>query len=179
MRENLSSTQGENETREMTMNDKSIFISVGHLLSPNQLACLGCIRQILIDRQMRIVSIERKAQMLDDPIRAIRHAIDETNGTIILAFIRYVIPEIIEFPWVDEQKPMHGRRLPTVWNQIEGAMSLQASRPLLIICEKGLSYEGILDPVISPIIEIDLNDPYLDARKMLTPVFSEWVKRLN
>src|SRR5579859_6069096 len=103
----------------------AIFISVGHFLTPREARFVESIKDELGHHGLIPVTIERRAQMIDDPIATIRRVIHESAGTIVVAIERQRIVEAVEFPKSSDFRVIAPRVIPTVWNQIEAAMTLK------------------------------------------------------
>lgn len=131
---------------------KEVFVSVGHGLTRDEEAFLQEVRDFLARIGVRTVTIERQAQMVSDPIGTIRAAIQRTSGTVVIAIERFRTGDVVEFPKSEQAIGLGPLRLATVWNQIEAGMALQAGRPLLLLVEEGLAFQGVVDPAIHEVI---------------------------
>jgi hypothetical protein len=125
-----------------------IFVSVGHWLTAEQHHFVEEIDNILRTHGYAPITIGRTTDIVEHPLEIIRGVIAEAQGAIIIAFARIHIKAAIEYPDTPFAKSVAGWNLPTVWNQIEAAMAIQAKIPLLLLCEEGLHFEGIIDPQI-------------------------------
>jgi hypothetical protein len=130
----------------------AIFVSVGYQLSMPQRAFVNHVDELIIHAGFAPVTIGRTTTALERPLEMIRDVIEMSSGTIVIAFARLEIGAATEYPGTDFARALAPRRLPTVWNEIEAAMTVQAQHPLLVLCERGLHYEGIIDPLIHLVI---------------------------
>lgn len=86
---------------------------------------------------------------MDAPLKAIRRLMLESNGVITIAFRRL---------YITEGESKHGTDIPNIsstairsswltspWCQIEPAMAYQLGLPVLVLREKGVLAEGILE----------------------------------
>lgn len=132
--------------------ERAVFISVGHSLIPQHATLVRQISAYLVNRGIAPIKVERRAQQISDPVGTIRNIVRRSAGTIVIATVRHKATGVVEPPGDANARPQPDRATTTVWNQIEAAMTLQSQHPLLIICEEGLTYEGIIDPSIYPLI---------------------------
>ena len=70
---------------------------------------------------------------------------DQCDGTVVVAFERWYLRDATEQRGGDQERVVRGESLPTVWNQIEAAMAYVKDLPLLVIVERGLIPEGLLE----------------------------------
>jgi hypothetical protein len=86
---------------------------------------------------------------MDAPLKAIRRLMLESNGLITVAFRRTFIEKgsarfSTDIPGV-LPSPIDGKWLTSPWPHIEAAMAYQLGLPVLILREKGVLDEGILE----------------------------------
>lgn len=132
--------------------EREVFISVGHSLIPQHATLVRLISAYLLSQSITPVKVERQAQQISDPVGTIRNIVRKSAGTIVIATVRHAATGVVVLPSGANAQSQPGRATTTVWNQIEAAMTLQCQHPLLILCEEGLTYEGIIDPSIHPLI---------------------------
>ena len=112
---------------------------------------------------------------MDAPLKAIRRLMLECNGLITVAFRRtYVEKGIARFRTdVKQLKPSSINRmwLTTPWAHIEPAMAYQLGLPILLLREKGVLEDGILERGVA-----GLYMPEFDLEKPVAHYFSspEW-----
>ena len=155
----------------------SVFISVGHLLSPVQQQLLSQVDALLVKHGKHSVTIGRPT-LQQQPLTLIRDIITETQGTIAIAFVRLKVSVGTEYPGTDFAQHIAPRSLPTVWNQIEAAMTLQAQHPLLILCEEGVTPAGIIDPAIFPVVPFSLNLTSHSLSDSIVSAMCIWLQQL-
>lgn len=155
-----------------------VFISVGHGLVPENAALVRLISSYLMSQGINPLAVERRAQQISDPVGTIRSVVQKSAGTIVIATTRYKVSGVTEFPKGSNARLQPDRNLTTVWNQIEAAMTLQCQHPLLILCEEGLMYEGIIDPSIHPLIIYSPEDVSDQIPAHVLEAISDWCKWL-
>jgi hypothetical protein len=86
---------------------------------------------------------------MDAPLKAIRRLMLECNGLITIAFRRTFIEKGTARFRTDieslNELPIDGRWLTTPWAHIEAAMAYQIGLPILILREKGVLDDGLLE----------------------------------
>ncbi len=86
---------------------------------------------------------------MDSPLKAIRRLMLESNGMITIAFRRLHISDGANKYGADEPDtsptPVQDAWLTSPWCQIEPAMAYQLGLPVLVLREKGVLAEGILE----------------------------------
>ncbi|PSN15437.1 hypothetical protein C7293_07365 [filamentous cyanobacterium CCT1] len=102
---------------------------------------------------------------MDAPLTAIRRLMLESNGLITVAFRRTFIEKGTARLRTDvdtlSEETVDGQWLTTPWAHIEPAMAYQLGLPILILREKGVLADGILERGIAGFYmpEFDLEQP--------------------
>ena len=109
----------------------------------------------------------------DRPLNEVRRLLRSVDCVVVVAFTRFAVAEGTEKPGADDQAVINGRRLPTTWNQIEGAMGFALSLPTLVVSDDNLYTEGILRNELPDVelARIDLKSESLtsDLERILIP----------
>jgi hypothetical protein len=79
-----------------------------------------------------------------NPLRGVRRAMDECRGAVVVAYARYQVDAGAELR-EGGGRPLESVAFPTAWNQIEAAMAYEKGLPLLVVAEKRLRREALLD----------------------------------
>ena len=79
-----------------------------------------------------------------NPLRGIYRVMEECCGVVVVAYARYRITSGEELRR-DGAKGLRDVAFPTAWNQIEAAMAYQKQMPLLVIAQKGLQADAVLE----------------------------------
>lgn len=112
---------------------------------------------------------------MDAPLTAIRRLMLESNGLLTIAFRRTFIERGTARLRTDIEKlkeePLDGQWLTTPWAQIEPAMAYQLGLPVLILREKGVLADGILERGV-----VGLYMPEFDLDQSIDEYFAaaEW-----
>ncbi len=156
-----------------------IFLSAGKTSTEAQERFVQGIEAHLQRNGMSPRTVGRTEFSSEQPLRLISRLIDECSGTVIVAFERTHISRGLERRGSGAEKGVAGVNLPTVWNQIEAAMAYSHFHPLLVIVEKGVKPEGLLESGYDWYVqEIDL-----DLSSLNTPsfqgIFADWKMRVE
>jgi hypothetical protein len=85
----------------------------------------------------------------DAPLKAIRRLMMESNGLITIAFRRTLVERAIVRPGTDlsgaVETLMTNQWLTTPWSHIEPAMAYQIGLPILLLRERGVVPDGVLE----------------------------------
>lgn len=154
--------------------EREVFISVGHSLIPQHATLVRLISGYLVSQGIAPIKVERRAQQISDPVGTIRNIVRKSAGTIVVATVRHKATGVVEPPSSANARSRPDRATTTVWNQIEAAMTLQCQHPLLIICEEGLTYEGIIDPSIHPLILFSTDEITDQLPARVLEALSDW-----
>jgi len=105
--------------------------------------------------------------------------LDECHGTVVLAFERAEAHQYVDRPGSPDQAVSQEVRLPTVWNQIEAAISYSKNKPLLILVEQGLRNEGLLEDRYDWYVQwIPLGRDALNTAEFRA-VLDDWTRRVK
>ena len=124
---------------------QKVFISVGTALTAAQNDVADIIFQTIKAAGLDPRQMEKNEWSYDQPLRAIRRVLRECDGAVVIAFSRTSFETGMELTRSGGEDLLSSIRLPTVWNQIEAAMAHMHEIPLLVIAERGLREEGLLE----------------------------------
>jgi hypothetical protein len=104
---------------------------------------------------------------------------EQCHGTVVCAFERSRASIYLERPGSSDERRSEGVKLPTVWNQIEAAMTYVHKKPLLVVVEHGLKDEGLLEARYDWYVQwIDLSEAALGTTEFQA-VLSDWSRRVE
>ncbi len=122
-----------------------VFVSVGTASTNEQAEAAEMIFQSLERAGLSPRQMNKNEWSSEQPLRAIRNVIKECDGAVIIAFTRYYFATGMERLKEGHERTLHDVRNPTVWNQIEAAMAYARGLPLLVVAERGLRDDGLLE----------------------------------
>jgi hypothetical protein len=121
-----------------------VFISVGSHPTPVQAVAIKALFNTLVAAGLDPRQMEKNEWSYKQPLRAIKQVIDECDGLALVAFTRFEVSSGQERN-SEGAKSLDGARMTTVWNQIEATMAFVRGMPFLVIAEKGLRDDGLLE----------------------------------
>ncbi len=122
-----------------------VFVSVGSTFTEGQEDFVREVERLLWEHDLRPRTLGRAEWSSEQPLRAVEAIMDECDGAVVVAFERWYLQDATEQRGGDKERVVRGGSLPTVWNQIEAAMAYVKRLPLLVIVERGLIPEGLLE----------------------------------
>lgn len=160
-----------------------VFVSVGRTATAAQEKFVQAFEQFMHEHGLSPQMVGRNKFGDGPPLKTIDGTMNTCAGTIVLAFERTCIESGVEMRGggPDREKAILQARLPTVWNQIEAAMAYAFRKPLLVVVERGLRAEGLLEAGYDwYVLTVDVNDPASSfADKEVRGVFDVWKRRVE
>ena len=123
----------------------SIFLSYPRPFTPSQEGFISHLSRHLVSRGYEPRTLGVTDYDMDVPLKAIRRLMLESNGLITIAFRRALIIEGSGKPDSDSAYSISGKWLTSPWCHIEPAMAFQIGIPVLILRERGVLAEGMLE----------------------------------
>ena len=153
----------------------SIFLSYPKPCFGRQLEFIERIRSYLDQRGFGPRTLGVTDYDMDAPLTSIRRLMLESNGLLTVAFRRTFIEKGTARLRTDvaglKEMPIDGTWLTTPWAHIEPAMAYQLGLPILILRERGVLDDGILERGV-----VGLYMPEFDLDKSIDDYFAsgEW-----
>lgn len=149
---------------------RSVFLSYPHPFNTKQTTFIADISAYLQARGFEPRTLGVTDYDMDAPLKAIRRLMLESNGLITVAFRRTQIKTGSSKPGSSDEKKLNCVWLTSPYSHIEPAMAFQIGLPVLIIREKGVLADGVLEKgVIGTYMpEFDLDKPttsYLTSKE--------------
>ena len=126
----------------------SIFLSYPRPFKKRQEEFIERIIHYFEERELQPRTLGVTDYDMDAPLTAIRRLMLESNGLVTIAFRRSLIKQGTGKPNSDigeEEYDLSNKWLTSPYCQIEPAMAFQLGLPVLILREKGVIAEGILE----------------------------------
>ena len=141
-----------------------VFLSYPQPHLKKQLEFIKAIRKHLLNRGFEARTLGVTDYDMDEPLTAIRRLMIESNGLLTVAFRRAQIQKGIGKPNSDldniKEYSLDNQWLTSPYCHIEPAMAFQIGLPILILREKGVIADGILEKGITGtyLPEFDLSE---------------------
>lgn len=155
-----------------------VFISVGRTATPEQEAFVSAVEEYLRANGLNPRALGRSDFSSLQPLKFIEQVMNDCSGTVVLAFERIHVFEGVELEGGADEKQIIDAKVPTIWNQIEAAMAYVLKQPLLVIVEKGLRNEGLLEFGYDWYVQWVNVDPAIVEGREFVGVFADWKKRV-
>jgi hypothetical protein len=156
-----------------------VYLSAGKPANAEQEAFLQAVERFLRQHDLNPRTPGRTHLANKQPLRAVEQCMRSCKGIVVVAYERLYAPVAIERRGGPEQKGLEDAIVPTVWNQVEGAMAYTLGLPVMILAQKGLRSEAMLES------KYDWNVQWVDvdAGSLLTQdfvsVFDDWRKEID
>lgn len=159
----------------------SVFLSYPKPYLKKQEEFIERVIQYLEGRDLQPRTLGVTDYDMDAPLTAIRRLMLESNGLVTIAFRRSLIKQGTGKPISDigeKEYDLSNKWLTSPYCQIEPAMAFQLGLPILILREKGVIAEGVLEKGVLGIYmpEFDLNynlDDYFESKEWIQ-IIQKW-----
>jgi hypothetical protein len=110
------------------------------------------------------------------PVEHIRSTMRNCAGVIIVAYERKYLEKGLEKRGAESSQTLEKRTYTTPWNHIESAIAYSLGLPLYIICQNGLTEEGLIESKVDWYVKhVDIHPGALSDRD-LSESLRAWVK---
>lgn len=158
----------------------SVFLSHPSPITQEQVSFIKELKEHLKMRGFEPRTLGVSDYDMQEPLAAIRQIMLESNGVITIALKRYYVEKGASKHGSNlgiPEQPIDGKWFTSPFCQIESAMAYQLGLPLLILREKGVIDDGILERGVAGtyLPEFDLSGPrnYLDSTEW-HQIFAIW-----
>jgi hypothetical protein len=153
----------------------NIFVSCGTAHNETQATFIRCLEEHLKSHNCIPQTIGRNVYSVKQPVEAVRKAISQCHGAVVVALERTRIKSAVERPGSDKETKVSDESHPTIWNHIEAGMAYARGVPLLIFAEKRLRRQGMLsDRLEWRVIETEMSPGQLQTEDF-RETFKEWL----
>ena len=162
-----------------------IFLSYPKPFTKKQENFVDRLRQYLLKRGFEARTLGVTDYDMEEPLVAIRRMMLESNGMITIAFKRSHIIKGESKPNSDASSSLDDQWLTSPWSHIEPAMAFQIGIPVLILREKGVIDDGILERGIFgtylPEFDLEGKASYLDSEEwnQIIGVWEGYVRKVR
>lgn len=152
----------------------NVFLSVGRTSTPEQEEFVRVVEKYLESNGITPKTVGRTYYRNQQPLKSVEECLKECAGTVIIAFERTHIQHGLEKRGSPTPIELDKVNLPTVWNQIEAAMSYSLGLPLLVLVEHGLKSEGLLEKGYDWYVKWVNLDKTILSDSEFVGVFADW-----
>jgi hypothetical protein len=127
------------------METLDVFVSVGGTSNNEQEGFVRAVEDRLRSEGLVPHTVGRNTFSSDAPLKTVTELLNSCAGAVVIALERSFFPSGIDKRGGPKESQLSNVRLPTPWNHIEAAMAYSRGLPLLVVVEKGLKSEGLLE----------------------------------
>jgi hypothetical protein len=159
--------------------DKHIFISVGSTSTQSQEDFVCAVEARLRAEGLIPHTVGRDTFSSDAPLKTVTELMGRCSGAVVIALERTYFAAGIDRRGSPRQAHLSEVRVATPWNQIEAAMAYASGLPLLVVIEKGIKNEGLLERGYDWYVQqLDLSPASLSTTEFVG-VLSAWKQKLK
>jgi hypothetical protein len=160
------------------MEQQKVFISVGGTANPAQESFVKLIEERLQSEGLIPCTVGRNNFSADSPLKTVKDLMNECSGILVIALERTYFENGIERRGGSREVNLSQVKCATPWNQIESAMAYIKGLPILVILEKGIRSEGLLEKGYDwYVMTVELNQQSLTTQEF-NGVLSSWKKKV-
>lgn len=156
-----------------------VFVSVGTGLNQKQEAFVSAIENRLRAEGLNPCTVGRNTFSIDTPLKTVTNLMDRCEGTMVIALERYFSPHCVERRGGAKEAQLEDVSFPTTWNQIEAAMAYCRGHPLLVIVDRSIKTDGLLEPGNDWFVQLLDVDPDALNSNEFNGVFTDWRDRVK
>jgi hypothetical protein len=161
------------------MAKKNVFISIGSPFSEQHGKFLDALIDLLRRCDVEPRAIDKTDFSTGNPLKDISRVMRECQGVIVVAFERTYVESGFEKRKSPLEKPLESVRYTTPWNQIEASMAFALGLPIIVMMERGLREEGLLEEKYDWYIErVDLSADALSDKNVQSRLMA-WCRRVQ
>ena len=122
-----------------------VFLSVGATATEEQEVFVRAVEDRLRSEGIVPHTVGRNTFSADAPLKTATQLMDKCSGAVVIALERSFFPSGTEKRGGPNEVTLTNVKLPTPWNHIEAAMAYSRNLPLIVIVERDLKNEGLLE----------------------------------
>ena len=157
------------------------YLSVGTPHEEKQAQFLDFLRNYFRLKGVQLETIGSTSYSSRKPLIPIKQKLESVSGCVVLAMERFTSSDGFFRKNSPKEERVPEIFLTTAWTHIEAAMAYQLGLPLLILREKKVRSEGMIDSSVHEwnVYEIDLNDHESISNGLLKPVIDGWIEEIT
>jgi hypothetical protein len=161
------------------MDFPKVFISVGSTSNSQQEDFVGLIEDRLQSESLTPCTVGRNNFSADAPLKAVKELMNECSGILVIALERTFFEQGVEKRGGPNETGISQVKFATPWNQIESGMAYIKGPPILVIQEKGIRPEGLLEKGYDwYVMTVKLNRESITTPEF-NGVLSSWKKKVE
>lgn len=158
---------------------RDVFLSVGATANKTQEDFVQAIEARLRTEGLTPNTVGRNTFSVDSPLTTVVQLMDRCVGTVVIALERSYYPSGVEKRGGAFETVLSETKLATPWNQIEASLAYSRGLPLLVVVEKGLRLEGLLEPGYDWYVQsVPLDVAYLNSHEF-NGILASWKSKIE
>lgn len=158
---------------------RDVFLSVGATANNMQEDFVQAIEARLRIEGLTPNTVGRNTFSVDSPLTTVAQLMDRCVGTVVVALERSYYPSGVEKRGGAAEVELSETKLATPWNQIEASFAYSRGMPLLVVVEKGLRLEGLLEPGNDWYVQsVPLDTAYLNSNEF-NGILASWKGKIE
>jgi len=167
----------------MASESPNVFLSIGRPQNDLQREFKAALIEIIKSRGFVPRTVGREKEDSDipsvRPVDQIKRILSKCDGAIVVAYERHMTTSLMTNSLATRPTEIAPARLPTLWNHAEAAMAYYMGLPILLLREKGVWTDSLLDDgVLGTVGEIEINSRSLVAHDFQGQ-FSSWAENVH
>ena len=156
------------------------YLSVGTPHQEKQAQFLDFLRNYFRLKGVQLETVGSTSYSSRKPLIPIKQKLESVSGCVVLATERFTTIDGFYRKDSPKEERVPQVFLTTAWTHIEAAMAYQLDLPLLILREKKVRSEGMIDPGAHEwnVYEIDINDHEAISNGLLKPIIDGWIEEV-
>ena len=160
--------------RRFVLGPTPVFFSVGGGRTKEQDSFVTALKTFLRSKGLDCRTVDEYGATNRQPLTDVADRMRGCYGAVILAFERTYIERGISRRGAEREAPLKELSLPPVWNHIEATMAYTLGLPLLVVAERGLIVEGLLEENYDwRVKRVNLRDSVVEDPEFLG-IFDDW-----
>lgn len=151
----------------------NVFVSCGRASRPEQEAFVVSVERRLAAARLRPLTVGRTVFDYRQPLRVINEVMRSCAGAVVIAYERTFVEEGLDQRGSSNERKLNHVGLTTPWNQIEGAMAYARGLPILMLVDKSVRQEGLVDRLDWLMVPVDVREG-VEAVDGFEGIFQSW-----
>jgi hypothetical protein len=153
-----------------------VFLSVGGGRNEAQEAFVARIKEFMGTQGLAATTVDEYSSENKQPLKAVEDRMSRCFGAVVLALERTHVEAGVSRRGAHLQAALKDVSLPPVWNHIEATMAYTRRLPLLVLMERNLQQEGMLEEKYDWRVKpVDVNQNIVENQDFLG-MFEDWRK---
>lgn len=162
-------------------NNIDVFLSVGSPHREEQVEYIEKLKDHLLKYNIELKTLDGDDWDNLDPLNPIRRQMASCHGCLVLAMERFHVKEGLVKRGSQQEKVVQERNYATPWSHIEATLAYQLQLPFIILKEKTLMGEGMLDDNLFEwrIVQVDPQNPEELDQYPIKSFIRMWVEEVR